>query len=642
VAAVRAGGLAVAAGRWHAAGFAASAAVAGTLPVAAALLTKHIIDALAEPAAADLARLVLLAAGLAATGIALGMVPHLQRYLAGELGRRVTVLAKGELYTAVNRFRGLGRFESPAYLNRIELARQAGETAPITMTRTGLGLIQAVVTASGFLGTLLLLNPVMAVLVVAAAVPALLAQLSLSRRRAELIALTTPMHRRHFFFASLLTELQAVKEVRLFDIGGFLRTRMLDQQRRSNREEARVERHDVGVQARLVTLTAVVGGAALLWAVVAARRGAITVGDVTVLVAAVAGVQAALAAMVNALAEGHEALLLYRSYLAVVDDEPDLPVPAAAPPAPALQHGIEFEDVWFRYSANQPWVLRGLTMSIPAGQACALVGVNGSGKSTLVKLLCRFYDPQRGTIRWDGIDLRELDVASLRARMGVLFQDFMQYDLTARENVAVGDLVAAQEPGQVEAAARLAGVHDTLSSLPDGYHTELTRIFATGGDDGQTGGVLLSGGQWQRVALARALLRRERDLLVLDEPSSGLDAAAEYEVHQRLREHRRGGTSLLISHRLGALRDVDTIVVLAAGTVIEQGDHRALLAARGEYSRLFRLQARGYDPSDHTEDASDGWAGAADDRGNGYGGVVRSLAAVSDHSGGTEHGAVSS
>ena len=253
----------------------------------------------------------------------------------------------------------------------------------------------------------------------------------------------------------------------------------------------------------------------------------------------------------------------------------------------------------FRYAPDQPWVLRGVDLVLPRGCAVALVGLNGAGKSTLVKLLCRFYDPTRGAVLWDGIDVRELPVEQLRERIGVLFQDFMQYDLSAAENIGVGDVATLGDREPVVAAARRAGAHETLAALPRGYDTLLSRLFfdETDRNDPETG-VLLSGGQWQRVALARTLLRDRRDLLILDEPSSGLDAEAEHEVHRQLREHREGRTSVLISHRLGAVRDADRIVVLAGGRVVEQGRHEELLAEDRTYARLFRLQADGYRPVD--------------------------------------------
>jgi ATP-binding cassette subfamily B protein len=224
-----------------------------------------------------------------------------------------------------------------------------------------------------------------------------------------------------------------------------------------------------------------------------------------------------------------------------------------------------------------------------------LVGPNGSGKSTVVKLLCRMYDPTRGAILWDGVDLRDMPVDDLRRRIGAVFQDYMEYDLSAAENIALGDVDATGDRHRIEAAADRAGIHDTLAGLPRGYDTVLSRQFGGGPDDAdpQTG-VPLSGGQWQRVAFARSLLRDQCDLLVCDEPSAGLDAEAEHEVHTRLRRYRAGRTSLLVSHRLGAIRDADRIVVLHRGRVAQQGSHDGLLAEGGPYHRMFHLQAQGY------------------------------------------------
>jgi ATP-binding cassette subfamily B protein len=240
-------------------------------------------------------------------------------------------------------------------------------------------------------------------------------------------------------------------------------------------------------------------------------------------------------------------------------------------------------------------VLRGLSLSIPAGQTVAFVGLNGVGKSTLVKLLCRFYDPTSGSVTWDGEDLRDLDVVALRNRIGAVFQDYVAYELTAAENVGLGDVAGLHDRARIETAARRAGVHDTVTALPGGYDTMLTNAYYDEADrDDPSTGVVLSGGQWQRLALARAFMRNDRSLLILDEPSAGLDPQAEHDLHQRLRRHREDRTSVLISHRLGTVRDADVIVVIAEGVVVEQGSHEELLALDGDYARLFRLQADGY------------------------------------------------
>jgi ATP-binding cassette subfamily B protein len=256
----------------------------------------------------------------------------------------------------------------------------------------------------------------------------------------------------------------------------------------------------------------------------------------------------------------------------------------------ALRTGIELRDVWFRYP-DGPWILRGVNVVIPYGRAIGLVGMNGSGKSTLVKLLCRFYEPQRGTILWDGRDIREFDVTGLRGRIGVTFQDYMIYDLSAAENIGVGDLPRLDDRAAIRQAARVAEVDEHLSGLARGYETLLSRAFL---DEDEITGNVLSGGQGQRVALARAVMRGQADLLILDEPSSGLDAEAEHQVHAALRRHRLGRTSLLISHRLSALRDADQIVVLRDGVVVERGRHAELIDRGGDYARLFSLQASGY------------------------------------------------
>jgi ATP-binding cassette, subfamily B, bacterial len=324
-------------------------------------------------------------------------------------------------------------------------------------------------------------------------------------------------------------------------------------------------------------------------------------------VVALGSVSQAVEGLITGGAMMYQALLMFQGYQDVLGEETDLPVLAAPVQPGPLRYGIELDDVWFRYGPGEPWVLRGLSCFIPHGQAVAIVGKNGSGKSTLVKLLCRFYDPDRGSIRWDGVDLRDLDVDALRDRISVVFQDYMTYELSAAENIAVGDLGLADQPAALVAAAEQAGIAATLAALPWGYQTLLTRTYFDLSDmeDPRTG-VLLSGGQWQRVALARAFLRGGRDLMILDEPSSGLDPEAERMIHTTLAATRTGRASVLISHRLNAVRDAGHILVLSDGVVDEQGDHDTLMARQGLYARLFTMQAQGYSAVPATMTAADG------------------------------------
>ena len=386
--------------------------------------------------------------------------------------------------------------------------------------------------------------------------------------------------------------------MRLFGAGGFLRGRMLAELRSINADQRKLDRRTLGTQGSLTLLGSFVIAGGLIWTVRQASQGRLSVGDVSLFVLAAIGVQGALSSMVTALAGGYQSLLLFGHYLEVISAGPDLPLAADPQPVPALRRGIEVRDVWFRYADDHPWVLRGVSMFIPCGASVALIGLNGAGKSTLVKLLCRMYDPSKGSIRWDGVDIRDVAPGELRSRIGAVFQDYMAYDLTAAENIGLGDLDRLGDATAIRRAAEQASVGQLLDSLPRGYDTLLSRIFFDNGDKANPEtGVILSGGQWQRLALARGLMRAERDLLILDEPSSGMDAEAEHAVHRRLCEVRAGRTSLLISHRLGSVRDADMICVLAGGRIREQGTHEELIAAGGEYQRLFDLQASGYQKS---------------------------------------------
>ena len=351
-------------------------------------------------------------------------------------------------------------------------------------------------------------------------------------------------------------------------------------------------------QGGLGLVTAVISAAGLVWTIRQAAAGRLTVGDVTLFVMASIGVQSSLSTTVTRIASVYEALLMFGYYDEVVLAGPDLALAAEPRPVPPLRGGLELRDVWFRYDERHPWVLRGENMVIPAGTSAALIGLNGAGKSTLVKLLCRLYDPDRGAIFWDGTDIASMALAELRARIGTVFQDYMTYDLTATENIGLGDLARLDDPARISQAAGHAGIHDKLSELPNGYGTLLSRIFFDRNADDPEAGVMLSGGEWQRLALARGLMRDDRDVLILDEPSSGLDAEAEHAIHRRLCRLRAGRTTLLISHRLGSVRDADMIYVLSGGQITEQGTHQELMAAEGEYNRLFTLQASGYAEDD--------------------------------------------
>ena len=260
---------------------------------------------------------------------------------------------------------------------------------------------------------------------------------------------------------------------------------------------------------------------------------------------------------------------------------PDNPRPFPQP----IRRGFVFEDVGFSYPDADRWAVRHLSFTLQAGEVLALVGENGAGKTTLVKLLTRLYDPDEGRILLDGHDLREYDLNALRGNMGVIFQDFVRYNLSARDNIAVGKIAARSDHARIERAARRSQADEVISRLPTGYQQMIGKRFKNG--------VELSGGEWQKIAIARAYMR-EAAVLILDEPTAALDARSEFEVFKRFKELSDGKTAVLISHRFSSVRMADRILVLADGMVEAAGTHDQLMAQPGRYSELFELQAAGY------------------------------------------------
>lgn len=569
------------------------ALIGGLAPVAVAWLTKLLLDHLAGDGTD--AEILAVVVALAAAGLAGALMPAAGQFLDAEMSRRTQLAGREQLFQAIGGFAGLGRFEDPDFQDRLQLAVADGPATPAQVTANGLAIAQSTVTITGFVVALAGTAPWMALVVAVAAVPAVRAELVLSRARAAMMLQLGHATRRELFYADLVSSVTAAKEVRLYGLGNLFAGRMATELRKINRGMRDLDLRELRMQSLLTGLAAAVAGGGLVWAALSARSGGLSAGDIVVLAAATGGVQNLLASIIGDFARTHRALLIFTHFREVVAAPADLAAPEGLPvaAAPPLRDGIEFKNVWFRYGPELPWILKGVDLTIRAGAATALVGLNGAGKSTIVKLLCRFYDPTRGTVLWDGVDVRRFDVGSLRERVGAVFQDFMSYDLSAAENIGLGDVTRLDDRAAIETTAGRAGVDLTVEKLPYGYDTLLTRYFSPDDASG-AGGVQLSGGQWQRLALARAFMRADRDLLILDEPSAGLDADAEHEVHTRLRELRDGATSVLISHRLSSVRDADVIAVLSGGVVTELGDHATLLAAGGTYAALFTVQASGY------------------------------------------------
>lgn len=590
---VRALGLLWSAAPGWSAGFAALSLLAGVLvPLDAWLLARAldtVVDGSGRGAAVSAVTL------LGAAAVTTAVVAAVARYAEGELARRVALRAKGTLMRAVARIAGLELLERPAFLDRLRLAEQAGSGAPQVLIQAVFGALRAAVAAAGLVVVLAAVSPWLVLLTVAGSLPAVVAAVAESRDRARMLWRITPGFRREMFYGTLLTDAGVAKEIRVFGLGDLLHDRMTTELRAIARAQSAVERRAALAQGGLAAASALLGAGALVWGAVQAVAGTITVGDLSMLVTGLAGLRAAAAGLVRCFGDGHHSALVFGHFEAVLETAAAAAVLPPPPPGPRLHTvrptGVELRDITFRYAAGHAPVLHGVSFTIPPGAMVALVGANGAGKSTIVKLLCRLYEPTSGSIRWDGLDVAGLPPDAVRRRIGVLFQDFVRYDLTVADNVGFGDVRRLGDEAALRAAVRLAGADTVVERLPQGYGTMLSRVFG-GTDDAD--GVQLSGGQWQRVALARSLLRDDADLMILDEPSSGLDADAEAALYEHLRTERGGRSCLLVTHRLSAVRHADAIVVLAGGRVVEQGGHDQLLAAGGEYARLYRRQADGF------------------------------------------------
>lgn len=566
-------------------------AISGVAPAAAAYSVRFLLDELSRGSHADGKRAVLFVVCAIVFGAASLAAAYVASYLSGYVQLSVMCLAEDRLYGRVNAFVGLRLVEDPRFHDTMRLAERAVEVAPADLTVFIVGAVRQCSSAAVYIGLLLAVWPPMTGLLLLAAMPAFVAQLTLTKQATRAEAKMASCQRRRHYFRELLMDPSSAKELRLFGLGSLFHGRMMSALREAAEIEDGQSRKATARELLLSGLNVIVSLTGGVIVVLEAVRGHVTVGDVSLFLAAIVSTQGTFAVIIPQFGRAHRGLRLFSSYLDVIEEQQDLPDgdSGAAP----LRHRIEIRDLWFRYDESSPWVLRGVNLTIPAGQSVGLVGVNGAGKSTLVKLLLRMYDPDRGVITWDGTELSRLSVTSLRRQVRVTSQDFVAFDLSAAENIGLGDLDNLGDLDRIRAAASLAQVDDTLLRLSAGYDTLLSRVHT---DELGRVGTTLSGGQWQKVAIARALMRVEATLLILDEPSSGLDAEAEHEIHRALVD-RQPCTKLLISHRLNAIRDADMIVVLNDGRIVEQGTHDELFTAGGEYARLFALQASGYQGS---------------------------------------------
>jgi len=377
------------------------------------------------------------------------------------------------------------------------------------------------------------------------------------------------------------------KEVKLFGLGPLFLGRYRELAEKFLVEDSKLAVKRTWVTTLLAFLaTGVFYGAYVFMALLAAA-GQLTLGNMTMYVLAFRSGQGAFQNILSGIGSIYEHNLYMSNLFSFLDSTATSEAPK--PPGTGLvrdEKGIRLENVSFKYPGQDRWVLRNVDLFIPAGQSIALVGQNGAGKTTLVKLVTRLYDPTEGRLLLDGKDLRDWDRGELLARFGVVFQDFNQYQLVAKENVGVGSVAHLEDEPRIVRAVDRGGAKPVIEGLASGIDTPLGRWFQDGAD--------LSGGQWQKIALARGFMREQADMLVLDEPTAALDAEAEHAVFERFKQLSAGRTTIIISHRFPTVRMADRILVLEEGSITEDGTHAELVAADRTYAKLYRLQAEGY------------------------------------------------
>jgi ATP-binding cassette, subfamily B, bacterial len=564
---------------------------AGVLPAAVAFVGALIVDAVVHASAThqatgrlDLNHVMWLVAAeallVACISAAQRGMSLAQSLLRAKLGQRVNVMILEKALTLE-----LTQFEDSEFYDKLARARREASSRPLSLVMRTFGLIQNGISILSF-GTLLVrFSPWAVAVLVLAGLPAFIAEAKFSGDAFRLFRWRAPESRMQLYLESVLAREDHAKEVKLFGLGSrFLdRYRAIFQRLYREDRDLTIRRDTWGLSLGLVGTVALYGGYG--WIAMETVRGAITLGQMTMYLMLFRQGQAAVTAALSAVGGMYEDNL-YLSNLYEYLEQPVRPSAGRIIEGAIPGDGIRFENVEFAYPGETRAALTAVNLTVRPGQSLALVGENGSGKTTLIKLLTRLYRPTQGRILLDGSDLEEWDEATLRRRIGVIFQDFVRYQMLVGENIGAGDNRAFDDEGRWRAAAEQGLAADFVADLPAAYHTQLGKWFKDGRE--------LSGGQWQKIALARAFMRSDADILVLDEPTSAVDAGAEAEVFEHFRELTKNRIAIIISHRFSTVRMADHIAVLEDGHVVESGSHASLMAQDGRYAKLFTLQARGY------------------------------------------------
>jgi ATP-binding cassette subfamily B protein len=561
--------------------------VASVLPLGLLWITKLIIDGIVrvitthQPVPARLWWLVAAEFSLAVFGSVLSRgIDFLDALLADKYTRHVSVLVLKHAAQL-----DLAAYEDPVFYDRLERARVQA-TDRLGMIQSIGRLVQQAITTVSLSISIMLFSPWLLLMLVAGVIPAFLGESHFAFLGYAKNFRQTPIRRQLDYLRVLGGSKEAAKELKLFGLAPFLTQRF-------SRLSDQIYDEDVALaRSRLVagSLLSMIGTAgyysAYVFVIWRTISGVLSIGELTFLAGAIQQASSNIQQIFSTVSSIADQALFLTDLIAFFEMRPAIASKPNALPAPRpIRRGFEFRNVAFRYPGSSRLVLNGLNFQFHAGERVALIGENGEGKTTIVKLLTRLYDPVEGQVLLDGVDLREYNLEDLYREIGVIFQDFMRYEMTARENIAVGRIEQLDDLLLLNQSAQKSMADEVVGRLPHGYEQMLGRRF--------DGGVDLSGGEWQKVALARAYLR-DAQILILDEPTAALDARSEYEVFQRFAELTAGKMALFISHRFSTVRMADRIVVLENGRVAEDGNHEKLTRLGGRYAEMFEMQAASY------------------------------------------------
>ena len=562
--------------------------IAGLFPAAIAFVGKLIVDGVVAASRSGLAvdrwqaltfvgweaGLVVLLAGVQ-KGIQVS-----QSLLRVQLAQQVNEMILEKALTLE-----LRHFEDSEFYDGLTRARREASRRPMSLIQCTFGLAQNGITLLTYGGLLLQFSPWAVLFLVLGAVPAFVVEARFSNEAFRLFSWRVPETRQQYYLETAIAREDYVKETMLFQTGRLFLRRYQDIFQRLFKQDRSLtlRRGFWGYTLGLLSTAAFYGAYGwIAWETIA---GQITLGDMTMYLLVFKQGQSAVAASLSSIGGLYEDNLYLSTLYEFLEQEVTIPNGEAIY-GPSPGDGLRFEDISFTYPGADKPALQNVSLHLKPGQKLALVGENGSGKTTLIKLLTRLYAPSGGRILWDGLDLQEWDIEALRKRVGVIFQDFVRYQFTIGENIGIGDVEHIEDEDRWKAAAVKGMAHPFIEPMKQGYQTQLGRWFKDGRE--------LSMGEWQKIALSRAFMRADADILVLDEPTSTMDAAAESQIFDRFRQLTETQMAILISHRFSTVRMADYIVVLHEGRIIEQGTHDELVQDDGQYARLFNLQAKGY------------------------------------------------